>query len=346
LVPSIFTAAFVTFDGDGVMFDGVNRPFVEELHIQNFGCIRDATFKLSPLHALIGPNDSGKSTALRALRVLSDFAAQWNPNAARDVGAYAQRGELYIDATIGSSRPYLGRHGNGTWNARQGDEGARKALLGSQLLRLEPDALRKSSQLIAEGQSLRLLDEHGAGLPAVYDAIITRDVNAYIAISKRLAELFPSVKSLNLKNPNQATKALGVQLHDGTVIPADTMSEGLLYWLAYAALPYLEPTALLLIEEPENGLHPARIRDVMKVLREISQTIQVVLATHSPLVINELEPHEVSVVTRGADGTKAVLMKDTPNFAERSKAYSLGELWVSYANGEDEKPLLEGGPRP
>jgi predicted ATPase len=124
------------------------------------------------------------------------------------------------------------------------------------------------------------------------------------------------------------------------------MSEGLLYWLAYAALPYLEPTALLLIEEPENGLHPARIRDVMKVLREISQTIQVVLATHSPLVINELEPHEVSVVTRGADGTKAVLMKDTPNFAERSKAYSLGELWVSYANGEDEKPLLEGGPRP
>lgn len=31
---------------------------------------------------------------------------------------------------------------------------------------------------------------------------------------------------------------------------------------------------------------------------------------------------------------------DTPNFAERSKVYALGELWLSYANGDDEGPLL------
>jgi predicted ATPase len=125
------------------------------------------------------------------------------------------------------------------------------------------------------------------------------------------------------------------------------MSEGMLYYLAFAILPYLDPTPIVLVEEPENGLHPARIAEVMRMLRAISEKTQVILATHSPLVINELRPDEVTVVTRSAEhGTKATLLKDTPNFEERSKVYALGELWLSYANGEDEAPLLQGGPRP
>jgi hypothetical protein len=72
----------------------------------------------------------------------------------------------------------------------------------------------------------------------------------------------------------------------------------------------------------------------------------VIIATHSPLVVNELRPDEVTVVTRSREtGTKATLIKDTPSFEERSKVYALGELWLSYANGEDEAPLLQGGPR-
>src|SRR5687767_2057365 len=49
----------------------MDRPYVEELRIQSYGCIQDATFCFTPLHALIGPNDSGKSTVLRALRTLA-----------------------------------------------------------------------------------------------------------------------------------------------------------------------------------------------------------------------------------------------------------------------------------
>jgi predicted ATPase len=125
------------------------------------------------------------------------------------------------------------------------------------------------------------------------------------------------------------------------------MSEGLLYYLAFAALGHLEQTAMLLIEEPENGLHPARIADVMRSLREVSKKTQVVIATHSPLVINELEGDEVSVVTRSVEhGTQVRLLKDTKDFEERSKTYWLGELWLSYADGNEESALLNGGPRP
>ena len=71
-----------------------------------------------------------------------------------------------------------------------------------------------------------------------------------------------------------------------------------------------------------------------------------IIATHSPLIVNELQPGEVSVVTRtAAEGTKVRLISQTPDFDKRSKVYALGELWLSYANGEDEAPLLEGKTR-
>ena len=50
-------------------------PFVETVRIQNFGCARDLTLELSRLHALIGPNDSGKSTVLHAIRIMGQLVA-------------------------------------------------------------------------------------------------------------------------------------------------------------------------------------------------------------------------------------------------------------------------------
>jgi predicted ATPase len=133
-------------------------------------------------------------------------------------------------------------------------------------------------------------------------------------------------------------------LTNGTRVPAEQMSEGLLYFLAYAALPYIAPTSILLVEEPENGLHPSRIRDVMNILKEISKTTQVLIATHSPLVVNELDGDEVTVVTRDSErGTQVRRLNATADYAVRSKAYLPGELWLNYANGVDEDGLFSSG---
>ena len=346
----------------------MERPHVQRLHIENYGCIKQLTLDLTPLHALIGPNDSGKSTALMALRTLTTLAAG-HIAAADDSGKLSSalygNSSFAIGADCGVDGWRVGGLGGEAFYqelSRQGApptrEGlnlglggqdlipprsvARAALAGSILLRLEPDALRMPTNLIQEGQPLRFANALGLGLPAIYDAIVTRDLAAYLAINARLRTLYPTVESLSLKNNSPTTKALGVQLNDGTFVGADFMSEGMLYYLAFAALSHLEPAAVILIEEPENGLHPARIREVIEVLREISTTTQVLLATHSPLVINELQPDEVTVLTRkGDEGTKGRLMKDTANFAERSKVYALGELWVSYADGDFEEPLFK-----
>jgi energy-coupling factor transporter ATP-binding protein EcfA2 len=355
----------------------MDRSYVEELRIQSYGCIQDATFRFTPLHALIGPNDSGKSTVLRALRTMAatlggvrdepavaslrralsglkgncrldlsgptvTYSARFSANGGFQVVS-GQRAQGRV-ADLPQGDPYSFPLISTSWSP---PEEITDSLVTAQLLRLDPDFLRAPHALIRDGQPLRFLDERGTGLPALYDALIVRNLPAYMTLNQELIRLFPSVKSIQLANPSEGTKAIGVKLVSDAVVPAELMSEGMLYYLAFAVLPYLDSTALLLVEEPENGLHPARIAEVMRVLRAISEKTQVILATHSPLVINELRPEEVTVVTRSAErGTKATSMKDTANFEERSKVYALGELWLSYANGEDEGPLLDGGPRP
>jgi ABC-type branched-subunit amino acid transport system ATPase component len=350
----------------------MDRPHIETIHILNYGCIRDVKIKLTPLHALIGPNDSGKSTVLMALRTSTTIAAgnlrhagddfhklrsaiQLNPEflfrvafggdtwglRPLKVEGAGDAGDAFLisEALMGQSTRFS--LDNGSELARR-DPNLKASVAGSLLLRLEPDALRQPTSLIQDGAPVRFMNSLGLGLPAIYDAIITRDLPAYMAINAELRRLFPAVKSLSLKNQTNATKALGIQLTSGAVVSADFMSEGMLYYLAYAALAHLEPTAVILVEEPENGLHPARIRDVMAVLREISKGTQVIVATHSPLVINELEPDEVTVLTRKPEeGTVAVPIHETPNFVERASVYALGELWVSYADGKYEEPLFK-----
>lgn len=320
---------------------------IERLFIKNYGCIKDVEIRLTRLHAFIGPNDSGKSTILRAVRTFMQYASK-NPTVDEkwvgdidpsSLNIAIQRNNLFVGIrrSTNSDNPVFPV--SDTLARRTlGDE-----LYDAQMVRLDADSMSQPTSLIPDSQILRLIDEKGLGLPGIYDAIANRDVEAYLKIQADLRALFPTVKKLQLQNVSNSTKALAIELNDGTRVPAEQMSEGMLYYLAFAALRHIEPTSVLLVEEPENGLHPARIADVMRILREISRESQVLIATHSPLVINELEPEEVSVVTRRpGEGTKVTPIRQTPNFEERAKIYALGELWLSYADGTYEEPLLQG----
>jgi predicted ATPase len=209
------------------------------------------------------------------------------------------------------------------------------------MLRLDPDFLRQGAPLVAEGTPLAFHDERGTGLGSLLDAVFARNVRDYLALEESLKSLFPSVAGFRLYT-DAGQRRIGIRLINGTDVPAEYLSEGMLYFLAFAILPYLSPVSVILVEEPENGLHPSRIAEVMRVLRKISETTQVVLATHSPLVVNELQPEEVTLVTRTPEeGTKFTPLTETPNFEKRASAYALGELWLNYADGISEAALFK-----
>ncbi len=305
----------------------MERPYVEWVRVENYRCVRSVDLRLTPLHALIGPNDSGKSSLLRAIQ--ANLRTSWISN-----GAVFRSGSwlwgTYPETSVGP--PLSPADVNAARRARE-----------AVVLRLDPDDLRKPAPLFSKAQPLWFRNERGQGLPALYDALLSRDIPAFLAIARRFTELFPTVKALRMVNPDEGHKTLGLTLTDGTEVGPEEMSEGMLYWLAFAVIEYLNPVGILLIEEPENGLHPSRIAEVMRILREVSKRTQVVMATHSPLIINELQPEEVTIVTRTPEaGTICTPMTATKNFAERAKIYALGELWLSYADGDLERELVTG----
>ena len=340
-----------------------------------------------PLHALIGPNDGGKRTILRAVRTLTQYLAMAtqsgtgqgnmngqgldpddsprlnglfgylefevaaNPGTAYSASAAYPGSPREAFPALASDSAFLGiLTQKKVYEAIKGNPDLRERVTWpANLLRLDPDDLRHESDLIHEKELVNFRNEGARGmtglrLPGVYDAIMNRGDDSFSKIAQRTRDLFPTVRNVRLRTVTNSMKCLEVELTDGTRVPAAQMSEGLLHFLAYAALPYLAPTSILLVEEPENGLHPARIRDVMNILKEISKTTQVLVATHRPLVVNELDGEEVTVVTRDTErGTQVRRLSDTADYKVRSQVYLPGGLWLNYANGLDEAGLFSSG---
>ncbi len=296
---------------------------LDRIDIQDFGCVRDATIALSPIHALIGPNDAGKSTILRALEQGARALTSGHPPS-EFVVVHSAHGTHGRDRRKGPLR---------TGTPETGEPA---------IVRWVPESLRRVS---SNATDLGSFLAAGNGLPGVLSRIFTSDDTALAKLNARLSATFPSIAKMRVEPSDAQGWRIAVTLQGGKRVGVEELSDGVLYWLAFESLGYLEDEWLLLLEEPENGLHPSRIAEVMTTIKHVvaesKGRIQVVMATHSPLVINELEPDQVTLVTRDVEhGTQVTPMRQTKNFEERSKVYALGELWLSYANGQDEADLV------
>ncbi|MGH7138753.1 MAG: AAA family ATPase [Pirellulales bacterium] len=122
------------------------------------------------------------------------------------------------------------------------------------------------------------------------------------------------------------------QRQDGTEVPANLVSGGALVTLAFLTIAELNGD-LLLIEEPENGLHPARLQGIVEMLREVCHRradSQVLLTTHSPLLLDYVRPEQVRLFSRNKSGNVEVHhLEDIPDIKDRLKYVMLGELVFS-----------------
>ncbi|PJJ54470.1 AAA family ATPase [Hymenobacter chitinivorans] len=114
-------------------------------------------------------------------------------------------------------------------------------------------------------------------------------------------------------------------------IPAQYMSGGTMRLTALLTLLY-EPnaTGMVGIEEPENELHPRLLPRLAEDMIQATETRQLLVATHSPFLLDALEPEQVWVLHRGADGyTQATRTADLPEVVAMVEEGSpLGYLWA------------------
>lgn len=107
------------------------------------------------------------------------------------------------------------------------------------------------------------------------------------------------------------------------------LSDGTLRFMALATL-LLQPVDLrpkvVLIDEPELGLHPCAIGLLASMIRSASEDTQVIAATQSPILLDYFEPEDVLVADRTGDETKLRRLETAP-LKEWLEDYSLGQLW-------------------
>ena len=107
------------------------------------------------------------------------------------------------------------------------------------------------------------------------------------------------------------------------------LSDGTIRFLCLATL-LLQPTSLqpdtILIDEPELGLHPYAIGVLAGLLRQASERRQLIVATQSVELVNELRPEDVVVVER-RDGASVFERPEAERLREWLVDCTLGELW-------------------
>lgn len=120
----------------------------------------------------------------------------------------------------------------------------------------------------------------------------------------------------------------------GTKIPAESASDGTVRFLGFlAALFTSKPERVLFFEEPENGIHPARLAYLVELIESEarSRQVQVILTTHSPEVLNALSDESrehASLMYRDGEGFSGEIRRlvDIPDIEKVMAKHGLGRL--------------------
>jgi predicted ATPase len=281
---------------------------ISKIRIESFRCIRELELDLEPLTVLVGPNASGKSTVLAALALNQRFAQ--------------------ADHRLGKQASIVALDGSGADRAAWS---ASHFQLDLRAMR-QPNEVEQAPQLASNGGNLT---NSFATLPRSQQSKVADD----------LVRLVDVLKDVGARPSTKGTHRLVFQdrWNEGRWFEPHEVSDGTLLVLAFLVLQYQEQRPdIICLEEPERGLHPYLLGQVIDLLRAISQgkhgpATQLVLATQSAELLDHVQPHEVRFLERTADGGVQARTApiDDEAWADAIREYesSVGQMWLSGSLG-------------
>ena len=171
------------------------------------------------------------------------------------------------------------------------------------------------------------LDEGGENLPLVLSHLHGASKKKLLGALRRL---FDGIVDFQCPVTG-GTVSLFLEESGGRSIPATRLSDGTLRYLCLlAVLLHPEPPSVIGIEEPELGLHPDLLPGMADLLVEASERTQLIVTTHSDVLVDALTDRPESVVVcEKHDGQTEMRRLDKAELAKWLKEYRLGDLWTS-----------------
>ena len=178
----------------------------------------------------------------------------------------------------------------------------------------------------------RLLPD-GGNLAPVLLRIEREDPDRFLSIRECIRSVLPTFDRFQIEERSGNALLRWKPKGYNKTIGAHLTSDGTLRFFALATLLNLPPDMLpcaLFLDEPELGLHPAAIGMIGELIRSTALGRQVIVATQSPLLVDEFELKEIVVFElqkgqtqiRQIDGSS-----DRDRYERWLERYSTGELW-------------------
>jgi len=204
-----------------------------------------------------------------------------------------------------------------------------RQLLGSgvQRLALSSEDMRRPCP---PGRSRGFLPD-GSNLPLVVHQLETQHGDRFRAWIRHVQEALPELRGITTRERDEDRHRYLVLAHaNGLEAPSWLVSDGTLRLLALTLLAYAPDVAgVYLVEEPENGIHPRAVETAFQSLSSVYGA-QILLATHSTVVLSMADLDQVLCFARTAEGeTDVVPGRQHPRLRDWQGGVDLGSLLAS-----------------
>ncbi len=151
----------------------------------------------------------------------------------------------------------------------------------------------------------------------------------FARLEDTFSNINPNFKSIEITNLYGQSYLSLLEKNMSRAIGALHISDGTLRFLLLESIFY-NPSrgSLVAIDEPERGLHPDMIRSVAEMIKYAARQTQIIVATHSPHLLNQFELEDVLVFEKNEENSTVVRTVSEDDFPDWEGDYLPGQMWL------------------
>jgi len=331
---------------------------IHKAKFENFKGLRDVevTFD-SRFTVLVGPNGTGKTSVLQGVELVSEMSMSLTPTIPnwRQLRSKSDRSDqmivrLEVDDRHGwQVEDPVSRNNTVKW-APVGISRTEKT--GSIRINLPPNhypdnnlglsvrpcySAAKIAMPTVTTTTPPTVQLDGTGVSSLMAYLKLRDDEIFDRVESEFRQLIPHVQKIRMNQISGATDSPAGNVFmfdtkDARHVPAEQMSDGTLYILALivAVLGPHRPKTLL-IDDIDMRLHPKAQYELVTLLKKFLEEfpdLQIIATSHSPYILDKLEPNKVRVTGLGEDGSVVIApLTDHPSYEKWKDSMTPGEFW-------------------
>lgn len=177
------------------------------------------------------------------------------------------------------------------------------------------------------------LKQDGRNLPAFLYYLKMEHSKTFKRLEKTIQQVAPYIDHLILEPSRLNKKEIELRWVEKSDLESSfsayQFSDGTLRFIALATvLMQPEPPAVVIIDEPELGLHPQSVTKLAGLIKSASAKTQVIISTQSVNLVDCFEPEDIVAVDRNEEEKQSVFKRlESDSLKTWLEEYSLGDLW-------------------